>query len=492
MSAYLILGLMLGYFLAMLCVSYLAGRKADNAGFFIGNRSNHWLVVAVAMIGSGISGVTFVSVPGMVATGGMSYLQMALGFILGQAVIAFVLVPLFYRIKLFSIYEYLRDRFGITSYKTGAWLFFVSKMLGASVRIFLVTLTMQLLVFDPLGLPFLLNVLLTVTLVWLYTFFGGVKSVVSVDVLKTASLVLSVGLSIYFIAKGLSLDFSGLVRTVKGSEMSRMFFFDDANDRRFFWKQFLAGIFTMIATTGLDQDMMQRNLSIKTAKDAAKNILVSSVFQFFIIALFLILGVMLYTYAGRMGITLPEKGDQVFPFLATSGYFPVGVGVLFIIGLVAAAFPAAGSALTALTTSFTLDILGAGKKDDRALTRTRQTVHVAMALLMGVCIFVLNALSNTSVIDAVYVLASYTYGPLLGLFAFGIFSERRVRDRWIPLVVLLAPVLCFLLDRNSETWFGGYRFGYEILILNALFTILGLLLISRGGKVSLQTSSAYE
>lgn len=492
MSAYLILGLMLGYFLAMFGVSYLAGRKTDNAGFFIGNRSNHWLVVAVAMIGSGISGVTFVSVPGMVATGGMSYLQMALGFILGQAVIAFVLVPLFYRIKLFSIYEYLRDRFGITSYKTGAWLFFVSKMLGASVRIFLVTLTMQLLVFEPLGLPFLLNVLLTVALVWLYTFFGGVKSVVSVDVLKTASLVLSVGLSIYFIAKGLSLDFSGLVRTVKGSEMSRMFFFDDANDRRFFWKQFLAGIFTMIATTGLDQDMMQRNLSIKTAKDAAKNILVSSVFQFFIIALFLILGVMLYTYAGRMGITLPEKGDQVFPFLATSGYFPVGVGVLFIIGLVAAAFPAAGSALTALTTSFTLDILGAGKKDDRALTRTRQTVHVAMALLMGVCIFVLNALSNTSVIDAVYVLASYTYGPLLGLFAFGIFSERRVRDRWIPLVVLLAPVLCFLLDRNSETWFGGYRFGYEILILNALFTILGLLLISRGGKVSLQTSSAYE
>ena len=492
MSAYLILGLMLGYFLAMFGVSYLAGRKTDNAGFFIGNRSNHWLVVAVAMIGSGISGVTFVSVSGMVATGGMSYLQMALGFILGQAVIAFVLVPLFYRIKLFSIYEYLRDRFGITSYKTGAWLFFVSKMLGASVRIFLVTLTMQLLVFEPLGLPFLLNVLLTVALVWLYTFFGGVKSVVSADVLKTASLVLSVVLSIYFIAKGLSLDFSGLVRTLKGSEMSRMFFFDDANDRRFFWKQFLAGIFTMIATTGLDQDMMQRNLSIKTAKDAAKNILVSSVFQFFIIALFLILGVMLYTYAGRMGITLPEKGDQVFPFLATSGYFPVGVGVLFIIGLVAAAFPAAGSALTALTTSFTLDILGAGKKDDRALTRTRQTVHVAMALLMGVCIFVLNALSNTSVIDAVYVLASYTYGPLLGLFAFGIFSKRRVRDRWIPLVVLLAPALCFLLDRNSEAWFGGYRFGYELLILNALLTILGLLLISSGGKASLQTYPAHE
>lgn len=478
MSATPVLGLMLGYFLVMFGVSYLSGRKADNAGFFIGNRSNNWLVVAVAMIGSGISGVTFVSVPGMVRGSALSYLQMALGFIVGQAVIAFVLVPLFYRIRLFSIYEYLWDRFGTVSYKTGAWLFFVSKMLGASVRIFLVTLTMQLLVFDPMGLPFGLNLLLTVALVWLYTFFGGVKSVVWVDVLKTISLVLSVVLSIIVIARGLGLDFSGLVRTIKESEMSRMFFFDDLNDRRYFWKQFLAGIFTMIATTGIDQDMMQRNLSIKTARDATKNILVSSVFQFFVIALFLLLGVLLYTFAERMGITLPEKADQVFPFLATGGYFPMIIGVLFVIGLVAAAFPAAGSALTALTTSFTLDILGAGNKDEKTLTRTRQIVHFCMALVMGLCIFLFRVFNNTTVIDAVYILASYTYGPLLGLFVFGIFTERKVRDRLIPVVVLLAPVLCFVLDRHSEEWFGGYRFSYELLILNALFTILGLFVIS--------------
>ena len=479
MSPYLVLSLTLGYFLLMFAVSYIAGRKTDNAGFFIGNRSNHWLLVTIAMIGSAMSGVTFVSVPGMVSGAGFSYLQMALGFIVGQAVIAFVLVPLFYRIRLFSIYEYLRDRFGMTSYRTGAWLFFVSKMLGASVRIFLVTLTLQLLVFDPLGLPFILNVLLTVFLVWLYTFFGGVKSIVWVDVLKTLSLVLSVGLSIYFISKGLGLDLSSMIASVKESEMSRMFFFDDVDDRRYFWKQFLAGAFTVIATTGLDQDMMQRNLSIRTAKDAAKNILVSSVFQFFIIALFLTLGVMLYLYASRMGIALPSKGDQVFPFLATGGYFPLAVGLLFVIGLIAAAFPAAGSALTALTTSFTIDILGAGNKDEKALAKTRKTVHLGMAFLMGLCIILFELLNNTTVIDAVYVLASYTYGPLLGLFAFGIFTKRAVLDRWIPLVALLAPLLCFILDRNSEAWFGGYKFSYELLILNALFTAIGLLILSK-------------
>ena len=477
MSPYLVLGLTLGYFLLMFLVSYRAGREADNAGFFIGNRSNNWMVVAIAMIGSGISGVTFVSVPGMVSGSSMAYLQMALGFIVGQALIAFVLVPLFYRIKLFSIYEYLRDRFGMTSYKTGAWLFFVSKMLGASVRIFLVVLTMQLLVFDPLGLPFLLNVLMTIAFVWIYTFFGGVKSIVSVDVLKTICLVASVVLSIVFIAKGLGLDFGGVVTTIRESRMSRVFF-DDINDGRYFWKQFLAGAFTMVATTGLDQDMMQRNLSCKSDTEARRNMIVSSIFQFFVIALFLMLGVLLYTYAVQMGIQLPESSDQVFPFLATGDFFPEIVGILFIIGLVAAAFPAAGSALTALTTSFTIDILGAKEKEEKRLEKTRKWVHVGMALLMGVCIIAFEILNNTSVINAVYVLSSYTYGPLLGLFTFGIFSKRRVRDRLIPLVVILSPILCYILDSNSVEWFGGYHFSYEILIINALFTMLGLLICS--------------
>ncbi len=478
MSPYLVLGLTLGYFFLMFVVSYLAGRRSDNAGFFIGNRSNSWVLVAIAMIGSGISGVTFVSVPGMVAARGMSYLQMALGFVLGQILIAFVLVPLFYRIKLFSIYEYLRDRFGMTSYKTGAWIFFVSKMLGASVRIFLVVLTMQLLVFDPLGLPFGLNVLTTVAFVFLYTFFGGVKSVVSVDVLKTVCLVASVALCIVYIAKGLGLDFWGMVSTLRESDMSRVFFFDDFRDGRYFWKQFLAGAFTMVATTGLDQDMMQRNLSCRNDSEARTNMMVSSIFQFFVIALFLLLGVLLYTFATQMEITLPENSDQVFPFLATGSYFPSIVGILFIVGLVAAAFPAAGSALTALTTSFTIDILGGKDKSDAQLTKTRKGVHLMMAVLMGVCIVLFNAFNNTSIINAVYVLSSYTYGPLLGLFAFGIFSKRKVRDRMIPPVVLLSPIICLVLDLNSDRWFGGYHFSYEILILNALFTMIGLRLIS--------------
>ena len=485
MSAYPVLGILLGYFLALFAVSYFAGRNSDNAGFFIGNRSNNWVVVTVAMIGSAMSGVTYVSVPGMVAGAGFSYLQMALGFIVGQAVIAFVLVPLFYRIKLFSIYEYLRERFGLVTYRSGAWIFFVSKMLGASVRIFLVSLTLQMLVFGPLGLPFLLNVAVTVFLVWVYTFFGGVKSVIWVDVLKTVIMILSIALSIFFIARGLGLDLGGALRRVGESEMSRTFFFEDVTDRRYFWKQFLAGIFTLVATTGLDQDMMQRNLSIRTARDAAKNILVTSVLQFFLIALFLFLGVMLYLFAAEKGVALPEKGDELFPLLATGGYLPRVVGVLFVLGLVASAFPSAGSALTALTTSFTLDILGAGRQSEERLAGTRKRVHLGMALLMGLCILLFEAVNNTSVIDAVYVLASYTYGPLLGLFAFGIFSKRRVRDGWVPAVVLAAPILCFVLDRNSEAWFGGYRFSYELLILNALFTVLGLWLCSQkkeGGR----------
>lgn len=479
MSPYLILGLLIGYFVLLFAVSYLSGRKANNAGFFVGNRQNHWLIVAIAMIGSTISGVTFVSVPGMVFGSGFSYLQMVLGFVLGQVFIAFVLLPLFYRLNLFSIYEYLDSRFGISTYKTGAWFFFVSKMLGASVRIFLVVLTMQLLVFEPLGIPFIINALFTVFLVYIYTFFGGVKSIISTDVLKSVSLILSVVLSIYFISKALQLNFGDFTNLVKESDMSRVFFFDDLNDRHFFWKQFLAGVFTMIATNGLDQDMMQRNLSCKSYKESQKNAMLSIAMQLVVITLFLLLGLLLYTYAEQFNITLPAKGDEVFPFLATGGFFPIALGIVFIIGLVAASFSAAGSALTALTTSFTIDILGGKSRSEEELTKLRKQVHILMAFVMATCIYGFNIANNTSVIDAVYILSSYTYGPILGMFAFGMISKRLVRDRLVPVVAILSPILCFILDRNSEAWFGGYRFSYEILILNALFTIIGLTLISK-------------
>lgn len=465
------------YFLVLFIVSYIAGRKADNEGFFVGNRKSSWYVVAFAMIGSSISGVTFVSVPGMVGVSNFSYLQMVLGFVAGQFIIAFVLIPLFYRMNLVSIYEYLENRFGGSSYKTGAWFFFISKMLGAAVRLFLVCLTLQLLVFEPFHLPFVLNVIITVALVWLYTFRGGVKSLIWTDTLKTFCLVVSVVLCIYYIASDLHLNFTGMITTISDSDLSRMFFFDDVNDKRYFFKQFLAGVFTMIAMTGLDQDMMQRNLSCKNFKDSQKNMITSGISQFFVILLFLMLGVLLYTFTARQGIDNPAKSDELFPMIATGSYFPGIVGVLFIVGLISAAYSAAGSALTALTTSFTVDILGVKGKTEETVVKIRKRVHVGMAVVMGAVIFVFNLLNNTSVIDAVYILASYTYGPILGMFAFGIFTKKQVRDKYIPVVAIASPILCYILQRNSEAWFGGYQFSYELLIFNALFTFIGLCLL---------------
>ena len=330
-------------------------------------------------------------------------------------------------------------------------------MLGAAVRLFLVCLTLQLLVFEPFGLPFLLNVAITVALVWLYTFQGGVKSLIWTDSLKTFCLVVSVVLCIWYIA------------------------FDDVNSKQYFFKQFLAGAFTMIAMTGLDQDMMQRNLSCKNFKDSQKNMITSVISQFFVILLFLMLGVLLYIFAANQQIAV-EKSDELFPLIATGNYFPAIVGILFIIGLISSAYSAAGSALTALTTSFTVDILGTKGKSEETVVKMRKKVHIGMAVVMGITIFVFNLLNNTSVIDAVYILASYTYGPILGLFAFGIFMKQQVRDKYIPLVAIASPVLCFILQKNSEAWFGGYQFSYELLIFNALFTFIGLCLLIKKDK----------
>ena len=462
----------IAYFVILFTISYIAGHKADNEGFFVGNRKSAWYIVAFAMIGSTISGVTFVSVPGMVQASSFSYLQMVLGFIVGQFIIAFVLVPLFYRMKLVSIYEYLENRFGTSSYKTGAWFFFISKMLGAAVRLFLA------------------NVILTVFIVWLYTFRGGVKSLIWTDVLKTFCLVVSVVLCIYYISSSLHLNFGGLISTISDSDLSKMFFFDDVNDKRYFFKQFLAGVFTVIAMNGLDQDMMQRNLSCKNFRDSQKNMITSGISQFFVILLFLMLGVLLYTFTARQGIENPAKSDELFPMIATGNYFPGMVGILFIIGLIASAYSAAGSALTALTTSFTVDILNAHKKEDAILSKIRKHVHIGMAVIMGIVIFVFNLLNNTSVIDAIYTLASYTYGPILGLFAFGIFTRKQVYDKYIPLVAILSPALCYILQSHSEAWFNGYQISYELLILNALFTFSGLcILIKRKDKVKVSANS---
>lgn len=481
MSPLAVIITMAAYFAVMLAIGWLSSKGADNQGFFNGGRKAPWWIVAIAMIGAPMSGVTYVSVPGMVGNGAaMGYMQMVLGFFVGYLIIAFVLTPVFFKMNLVSIYQYLEDRFGASSHKTGAWFFLISKVLGAAVRLYLVCVTLQLMVFGPLGLPFILNVAVSIAIVLLYTFKGGVKSVIWNDTLKTVCMVVSIVLAIIFIAKDMGMDFKGVAATIKDSSYSKMFFFDDFNHPEYFWKQFLAGIFTVVAMTGLDQDLMQRTLASRNQKDSRKNLITSGLLQIPVIFMFLCLGVLLYIYAAQKGIT--EVGDTLFPAVATSGFLPVVVGVLFVIGLVSCAYSAGGSALTALTTSFTVDILGAGKEGEEKLTSTRKKVHLGMALLMGVVIVVFYLLNTKSAIDAVYKLASYTYGPILGMFVFGIFCKKPVRDRWVPLVAVVAPVICLILQSNSERWFGGYTFSYELILINAMLTILGLCLLIKRKK----------
>lgn len=471
---------MLGWFVLIFGVSLLASRGVRNSGdFFNGGRKAPWWVVAIAMIGAPMSGVTYVSVPGMVGTDGaaMSYMQMVAGFLVGYIIIAFVLIPVFYRKNMVSIYQYLEDRFGSAPHKTGAWFFFISKLLGASVRLFVVCITIQLMVFGPLGLPFIVNALVCMVIVLAYTFRGGMKSVLWTDTLKTVCMTVTIVLTIVLIAKDLGLDASGTVETIKGSGMSRIFFFDDPNHPRFFWKQFLSGVFTVIAMTGLDQDLMQRTLSSRNASESRKNMIIGGVMQVPVVFMFLCLGVLLYTYAAQRGIS--ESGDLIFPAVATGGSLPSFVGVLFVLGLVSCAFSAGGSALTALTTSFTADIIGTEGKSEETITSIRKKVHLVIAALMVLCIWAFYLLNTKSAIDAVYKLASYTYGPILGMFAFGLCCKRKVREKWVPLVAVLAPILSYVLQANSEQWFGGYRFSYELILVNALLTVAGMCLLIR-------------
>lgn len=470
------------YFALLFLVSYFASRGSDNSTFFTGNRKAPWPIVAFAMIGAAISGVTFISVPGMVAAKGYAYLQMVLGFIVGYFCIAFVLVPLFYKKNLISIYGYLEDRFGRSTYRTGAWFFFLSKILGASVRFFVVCAVLQLLVFSPLHIPFVFNVIVTIALIWLYTVQGGVKTLIWTDTLKSFCLIMSVILCIYFVATNLGYSFGELTAAVSGHHTSRMFFFDNPKEGTYFWKQFIAGVFMAIATNGLDQDMMQRNLACKDPRESRKNMIVSGITQFFVIALFLVLGTLLVIYIDSKQIAMPEKSDELFGLVALDHDMPLIVGILFVLGLVSAAYSAAGSALTSLTTSFTVDILSAHKKkDEKELTRIRKGVHVGMSALMGLVIIIFYYVSNQDAISAVYTLASYTYGPILGLFVYGLFWKKPVRDKLVPLVCIAAPCLSWCLQYIlNHLW--GYETSFELLLMNAFFTVAGMMLLSVGHK----------
>lgn len=484
MTPSIVIFTIIGYFALLFLISFFASRKSDNSTFFTGNRKTPWALVSIAMIGAAISGVTFISVPGMVVNSGFSYLQMCLGFIVGYFLIAFVLVPMFYKRNLVSIYGYLGERFGVTTYRSGAWFFFISKMLGASVRFLVVCVVLNSLVFEPLGIPFVINVIVTIALIYLYTFNGGVKAIIWTDTLKSICLILSVVLCIYFIAKSLGFSFGEMLNAIATDDNSRMFFFDNPKEGTYFWKQFLAGVFMVIATTGLDQDMMQRNLACKDSKESQKNMIVSSIMQFFVIALFLILGTLLVMYIKQpgSGITMPEKTDEIFGLVASNQAMPIIVGILFVLGLISAAYSAAGSALTSLTTSFTVDILDGQKRfsDDR-LTKVRKLVHVGMSIIMGIVIIVFYYMSNQDAISAVYTLASYTYGPILGLFVFGMFCRRQVRDKLVPIVCIAAPILSWGIQYTLD-YLWGYKTSFDLLIINALLTAIGMSLLSIGVK----------
>ncbi len=482
---WIVLLTIVGYFILLFIISWLASRKSDTSTALTGGRQAPWFIVAIAMIGAPISGVTFISVPGMVVASQFSYMQMVLGFAVGYFVIAYVLMPLFFRLNLVSIYGYLEERFGTVTHKTGAVFFFISKILGAAVRFLVVCVSLQLLVFAPLGIPFIFNVVATIALIFLYTLQGGVKTVIWTDTLKSLCLILSVVLCIYFIASSLGYGFGGTIKAIADGDSSRMFFFDNPKEGTFFWKQFVAGIFMVIAMTGLDQDLMQRTLASKNVKESKKGLIVSGITQVFVVGLFLVLGAMLVLYVRHTAIVPPEKSDALFSTVAMDDSMPIVMLVLFVLGFIAAGYSAAGSALTALTTSFMVDILGkkatvadADTAAERKLARTRRTIHVAMAIAMGAIIYLFYLLNNDSAIKLVYALASYTYGPILGLFAFGMMCKTAVRDRLVPIVCVAAPVLSLVTQWWLKAAF-DYEMGFELLLYNALLTMLGLFLLRR-------------
>lgn len=470
--------LIAGYFLILIVISLLTGQKSDNETFFTGNRKSPWYVVSVGMVGASLSGVTFISVPGWVNASQFTYLQMVLGFVLGYFVIANLLLPLYYRLNLTSIYTYLENRFGEWTYQSGSLLFIVSRTVGASARLYLMASVLQLAVADAFNIPFAVTVFATICLIWLYTFRSGIKTIIWTDTLQTLLLITAVVVTIYYISGELNLNFKNLVSTISESAYSKIWIWNDWAAPNHFLKQFFAGMFTTIVMTGLDQDMMQKNLTCKNLKEAKKNMYWYGFAFLPVNLLFLSLGALLFIYAAHIGMELPARADDLYPTLALNGYLPASVSVFFILGLVAAAYSSADSALTSLTTSFSLDILKVAKMTEKQARRTRYKVHIGFSLLIGIIIIVFRMLNRDSIIDTIYILAGYTYGPLLGLFAFGLFTKFQIKDKWVPLVVIIPPLITGILDYNAQNWF-GFSFGYEKLMLNGLITFIMLLLIKK-------------
>ncbi len=480
MNGLFILITIIVYFGLLLFIARLTARKhADNDAFFRGNRQSPWYIVSFGMIGASLSGVTFVSVPGLVKSIDMTYMQTCIGFFFGYVIIAHILLPLYYRLNLTSIYTYLGKRIGPKSYKTGASFFLISKLLGAAARLFLVCTILQHYVFDALHIPFAVTAIGTVVLIWLYTHRSGIRTIVWTDSLQTLCLLLALGLILYQVMDKMNLDLQGVITTVKESGYDRIFVFDDWQSKQNFFKQFFSGIFITIVMTGLDQDMMQKNLSCRNLKEAQKNMYCYGITFVPVNLLFLILGILLITAASQMNLNIPVKGDDLLPMFAAGGYLGYTTLILFTIGIIAAAFSSADSALAALTTSFCIDILNTEKYPKEQAESIRKKAHLFISAIFVTCILAFETLNSPSVIDTIYVLASYTYGPLLGLFVFGVFTKMYPRDRFVPWVALLSPLMCFILDKIMTTT-TGYQFGYELLMLNGLLTFLGMLLLSKG------------
>jgi len=482
MTASHILLLIGSYFLLLLLISYLTGKNDSNEDFFMAGKQSPWYLVAFGMIGASLSGVTFISVPGWVQDSHFSYMQVVFGYLAGYLVIAFVLMPIYYRLNVTSIYEYLGGRLGPVSYKVGAVSFFVSRVLGAAFRLFLVAIVLQEFVFDAFGIPFEVTVVFSILLIWIYTFRGGIRTIVFTDTLQTLFMLVSVGLSIYFIIQKLDWSFSEFLTSAKLKEYDQVFFTGDFLSRNHFVKSFVGGMFITICMTGLDQDMMQKNLSCKNIREAQKNMVSFSFVLVFVNLVFLLLGALLFIYADTFGIGLPTmdgspKSDLLFPQIALkSGLGPM-VAVTFMLGLIAAAYSSADSALTALTTSFCIDFLGIQKRPETSRKRIRKVTHVCMSLLLILVVILFKYVLNRNVIDGLLTVATYTYGPLLGMFAFGILTRQGVRDRYVWIVAVLSVLAIFGLARIPSDYLGGYVVGYELLPLNGLLTFVGLYLI---------------
>lgn len=467
-----------------MAISYYTSRKADTESFFTAKRSSPWLLVAIGMIGASLSGVTFISLPGTIGGDGanqaFSYMQMVCGYLLGYLVIATVLLPIYYKLGVSTIYSYLGNRFGEMSHKTGSAYFLLSRVVGASFRLFLVAIVLQKFLMDPLGISFFWTVFITIVLIWVYTFSGGIKTIVVTDTLQTLCMLGAVIMTIYYIMQAMNTNVSGLIDIIQESEYSKMWYFDTGwSDPNNFYKQFISGALIAIVMTGMDQDMMQKNLTCKTLGESQKNIFTFSFILIFANILFLALGALLYIFAAREGIAIPEMKDQLYPIIALN-HLPSIIGIVFILGLIAAAYSSADSALTALTTTFCLDFLDFGKKgrSEAQKKKTRLIVHVGFSVILLCAIILTRELGDASILNQIFKFAGYTYGPILGLFVFGIYTKRSINDKLVIPICIISPIISYFINTYSESLLNGFTFGSTIIALNGFITLIGLWFIS--------------